>query len=243
MILCGYYTDKKHVSKYLKNPDKALVAQAHGVVNYGACLLWSTYVYDRLGKRFLGALVAEKSHGIEGFNSTLRTLGLEGKFAEYFGDWMVSLYLNDPRIDDGKYCLRSIDLPTAPTTETITSYPVNINGSVNGFGIDYIKFDLSTTNIGELGITLRGGGPQLLVKIIKINKERPALTEIADIQSKEVALKIDNTGNLYQEVVLAVTVPQVTDEPVRYRLTALGVPLRMSWELPFRQEVDAANTQ
>ncbi|MFQ5863379.1 MAG: hypothetical protein ACE5IC_09710 [Candidatus Brocadiales bacterium] len=224
MILCGYYTDKKHVTKYLKNPDKALVTKTHGGVSYGACLLWGTYLYDRLGKGFLGAWVTEKSHGIKGFNATLRTLGQRGKFVDYFGDWMAAVYLNDPGISGGRYYLRSISLPNIPSVETITSYPISMDRSVNGFGIDYLKFDLCTLGIGELKITLSGKGQQLLVKVIKMNKERPMLTKVEDVQSEMVALKIDNTKNLYHEVVLAVTVPEITDEPVKYHLTALGVP-------------------
>ncbi|MFQ5957718.1 MAG: hypothetical protein ACE5KK_08095, partial [Candidatus Brocadiales bacterium] len=175
--------------------------------------------------RFLGTWVTEKSHGIEGFNAALRALGQSGKFVDYFGDWMAALYLNDQRISDGRYYIRSVGLPTIPSAETIASYPIDVDRSVNGFGIDYLRFDLSDTDIGELRITLSGKGPQLLVKAIKINKWVPTLTEVEDIKSKVVTLKIDNTKNLYHEVVLAITVPNVTEEPVKYRLTASGVPL------------------
>lgn len=225
MILCGYYTDKKHVVRYLENPDRALVTKVHGGVSYGACLLWGTYVYDRLGKEFLGTWVSEKSSGIDGFNAALKSLGREGSFLDYFGDWMVTLYLNDPEIKGGRYHLRSIDLPISPGAETISSYPTSMSRSVNGFGIDYLRFDLQASAIGELGIALSGKDHPLMVRVMKINREGAGPVEMESAHSEEIALKIDNTENLYREVVLAVTVPEVSDKPVKYRLTAMGVPL------------------
>ncbi|MFN3468012.1 MAG: hypothetical protein ACK4WF_09985, partial [Candidatus Brocadiales bacterium] len=53
MIICGYYTDERHVETFLKHTDRALVTTVHGATSYGACLLWATYVYDRLGPEFL----------------------------------------------------------------------------------------------------------------------------------------------------------------------------------------------
>lgn len=224
-ILCGYYIDEKQVVNYLKNPDKALVTKAHGGVSYGACILWGTYLYDRLGKEFLRAWVMEKSHGIDGFNAALRTLARKGGFIDYFSDWMAALYLNDPRIGGGCHHLHSIELPTAPSAETITSYPINIERTVNGFGIDYLRFNLHTPNIRELGLTLSSDDSELLVKVIKISKKNPLLTKTEDVQSKVATLTIDNRKSLYNEVVLAVTVPKITDEPVKYRITAYGMPL------------------
>lgn len=225
MILCGYYTDKHHVVKYLKNTARPLVTTTHGGVDYGACLLWGTYLYDRLGQNFLAAWVKEKSQGIKGFQAALGATGHKGNFSDYFGDWMVALYLNDPRPSNGRYAFRSITLPSGPSFEDFSSYPVRQDKGVKGYGIDYLRFNLRMLGTGKLQITLSGDSPNLSTKVMKINKENPSLTKIQELRGKRFDLVIDNTKKQYQEVVLAVTALEVTETPVKYHLTVSALPV------------------
>lgn len=223
MILCGYYTDKRHVARYLKNTDRPLVTTAHGGTDYGACLLWGTYLYERLGLGFLGAWVKDTAKGIQGFHSSLKALGQGGRFNDYFGDWMAALFLNDPRVYDGLYRFRSVTLPSPPSYQSFSSYPLKKEDSVKGYGIDYLKFNLRMLHTDRLRVTLRADSPEFFVKVMKINKEDPSLTEIQGIHSAKIDLEIDNRRKLYQEVVLGITVLDVTDAPIKYHFTASEV--------------------
>jgi hypothetical protein len=251
MILCGYYTDKKHVETFLKHPDRPLVTTVHGMTSYGACLLWATYIYDRLGKEFLGRWIMEPSEGIKGFEDALKHMAVGATqrvaptFNTLFADWMVALYLNNPEVQNGVYAYKSLALPFSPFCEDVTSYPVEKEAEVNGYGIDYVRFSLPES-VGGLRIKVKGDSPNLLVKVIELNKGEPSLTKISGGVSpegidllvgtplisqgpgrSEVEANPDSKGkssetNLLEarEVVLAITVLEVAEKPVRYRLTA-----------------------
>ena len=80
MILCGYYTDKKHVAEYLNNTSIPLVSKGHPI-SYGACLLWGVYIFERYGKTLLKELVLEKENGIEGFQNVLNNMNIKDNFS------------------------------------------------------------------------------------------------------------------------------------------------------------------
>jgi len=226
MILCGYYTDKRHVETFLKHTDRPLVAPGHGATSYGACLLWATYVYDRLGPEFIGWWVREPGQGIKGFDDAIKhtAAGAGVKpaptFNSLFADWMVALYINDPGVQNGLYAYKSLSLPFGPFCEDVTSYPSEREAEVSGYGIDYIRFSLPAA--GRLGIIAEGDSPGLLIEVIETNKEDPSLTRVSEHQGKEANILVDNHGSLHgeKEVVVAVTVLEATEKPARYYLKA-----------------------
>ncbi|HHT9140963.1 MAG TPA: hypothetical protein ACFYEI_09155 [Candidatus Tripitaka californicus] len=226
MILCGYYTDKRHVETFLKHTDRPLVAPGHGATSYGACLLWATYIYDRLGLEFIGRWVREPGQGIKGFEDALKHTAVGAGFKpaptfnSLFADWMVALYINDPGVQNGLYAYKSLSLPFGPFCEDVTSYPSEREGEVSGYGIDYIRFSFPAS--GGLSITAKGDSPGFLIEVIEPNKENPSLTRVSEHQGKEANILVDNHGSLHgeKEVVVAVTVLEATEKPVRYYLKA-----------------------
>ncbi|MBI5125866.1 MAG: hypothetical protein HZA70_06495, partial [Planctomycetes bacterium] len=225
MILCGYYTDKRHVETFLKHTDSPLVAPGHGATSYGACLLWATYVYDRLGPEFIGRWVREPGQGIKGFDDALKHMAVGAgvkpapTFNSLFADWIVALYINDPGVQNGLYAYKSLSLPFGPFCEDVTSYPSEREAEVSGYGIDYIRFSLPA---GGLRITVKGDSPGLLIEVIEPHKENPSLTRVSEYQGKEANILVDNHGSTHgeKEVVVAVTVLEATEKPVRYYLKA-----------------------
>lgn len=225
MILCGYYTDKRHVETFLKHTDSPLVAPGHGATSYGACLLWATYIYDRLGPEFIGRWVREPGQGIKGFDDAIKHTAVEAglkpvpTFDSLFADWMVALYINDPGVQNGLYAYKSLSLPFGPFCEDIISYPSEREAEVSGYGIDYIRFSLPA---GGLSITVKGDSPGLLVEVIEPNRENPFLARVSEHQGKEANILVDNNGSIHgeKEVVVAVTVLEATEKPVRYYLKA-----------------------
>ncbi len=253
MILCGYYTDKRHVETFLKHPDRSLVTTKHGTTSYGACLLWATYIYDRLGPEFLGRWIQEPGRGIKGFEDALKhmVVGAGFKPAPTFNslfDWMVALYLNDPKVQDGLYAYKSLSLPFGPYYEHVTSYPAEREAEVNGYGVDYIVFSLpesgggNTGKAGRLAVTVKGESPNLLVKVIEPNKKDPSLTKISEFLGKEAHILLGYDGRISgqestqadflvqedlgvstaraREVILAITALEAAEAPVKYHFTA-----------------------
>ena len=112
------------------------------MADYGACLLWGTYIYERLGIEFLGNLVREKASGIKGFQDTLNSMHIEDNFSTVFGDWLVANYVSSNPVKDRKFRYRSISLPTTPTIKHFFSLPVRETGKVSGYAVDYLKFSI-----------------------------------------------------------------------------------------------------
>jgi hypothetical protein len=227
MILCGYYTDQKHVIGYLNNTDSPLVSKGHHKVDYGACLLWGTYIYERLGVEFLGNLVREKASGIKGFQNTLNSMHIENNFSNVFGDWLVANYVSSNPGEDRKFRYRSISLPTTPTIKHFFSLPVRETGTVSGYAVDYLKFSIERTRNKKLRISFESECPDdFLIKVIRLYHDGMSNPVLEDVKlSKTIeAFDVSDVGMDCREIVLVVSVLKPTKEPVAYRFSASLIP-------------------
>lgn len=226
MILCGYYTDQKHVIKYLNNTDSPLISGRH-MVDYGACLLWGTYIYERLGIEFLGNLVREKASGIKGFQNTLNSMHIEDNFSTVFGDWLVANYISSSSVKDTKFRYRSISLPTTPTIKHFFSLPVTETGTVSGYAVDYLKFSIERAKNKKLRISFVSEYPEdFLIKVIRLNNDDLSNPIVEDVKlSKQIeTFDVSNVGTDCREIVLVVSVLNPTKEPVVYNFSASLIP-------------------
>ena len=226
MILCGYYTDKKKVIRYLNNTDSPLISKHH-MVDYGACLLWGTYFYERLGIEFLGNLIREKESGIKGFQNTLNSMHIEDNFSTVFGDWLVANYVSSNPVKDTKLRYRSISLPTTPTIKHFFSLPVSETGKVSGYAVDYLKFSIERAKNKKLRIRFESECPDdFLIKVVKINNDdlpNPGVEDV--ILSKQIeTFDVSNVGMDCREIVLVVSVLKPTKKPVPYGFSASLIP-------------------
>ncbi len=226
MILCGYYTDKKQVVRYLNNTDSPLISKGH-MSNYGACLLWGTYIYERFGRTFLKNLMLEKSDGIEGFKRVLTNMNIKDNFSNIFGDWLIVNYLNTDLFTNKNYKYKSITLPTFPTIKHFFSLPVHDTGKISGYAVNYLKFSIKRVKSKKLRITFKSDLlNDFLIKIIKIDNDDLANSKVEDVALSEPIEIFDVTdiGKSYREIVLVVSVLKETKEPVSYSLSASLLP-------------------
>jgi len=227
MILCGYYTDKKHVIRYLNNTDRPLVSKGHHKVSYGACLLWGTYIYESLGIKFLGNLVREEENGIKGFQNTLKSMNIEDDFSTVFGDWLVANYVCSNPVNDEKFKYKTILLPITPTIKHFFSLPVYETGKVNGYAADYLKFSIERAKDKKLRITFKSDIPaDFLVKIIRIYNDNLSNPEAEDVVLNEPieTFDVSDVGVDCREIVLVVSVLKPTKNPVDYSFSASLIP-------------------
>ncbi|OHB88445.1 MAG: hypothetical protein A3D13_06425 [Planctomycetes bacterium RIFCSPHIGHO2_02_FULL_40_12] len=226
MILCGYYTDQKHVIKYLNNTDSSLISKRH-TVDYGACLLWGVYIYERLGIDFLGNLVREKENDINGFQKVLNNMNIEYDFSGIFGDWLVTNYVDDNPVNDGRFRYKSISLPVTPTIKHFFSLPVHETGKVNGYAADYLKFSIERAKDKKLRITFKSDcSNDFLIKIIRIYNDDLSNPKVEDVVLNEPVETFDvsDVGVHCREIVLVVSVLKETKEPVPYSFSATLIP-------------------
>ena len=227
MILCGYYTDKKHVIRYLNNTDRPLVSKGHHKVSYGACLLWGTYIYESLGIKFLGNLVREEENGIKGFQNTLKSMNIEDDFSTVFGDWLVANYVCSNPVNDERFKYKSIQLPITLTIKHFFSLPVYENGKVNGYAADYLKFSIKRVKDKKLRIVFKSDIPaDFLVKIIRIYNDNLSNPEVEEVVLNEQieTFDVSDVGVDCREIVLVVSVLKPTKNPVDYSFSASLIP-------------------
>lgn len=118
--------------------------------HYGASFLYVAYMLDRFGDDFTKAVVASQLNGFTSIDEILTrdqvTDPATGKLItadDFFVDWTIANYFNDPSIGDGRYAYHIYSsAPTARTTETVTQCAnVDLNRTVKQYGVDYIELD------------------------------------------------------------------------------------------------------
>lgn len=122
--------------------------------NYGAALLFTTYLYERFGLEAVQQLSADSSaRGLASFDAVLREMGAIGVDA-FFADWVLANFLVNPRAGDGRYgypSLPGLNASALPLMQTAT-YPFVWNGLANQYSADY--FVLSDVR-GREALTLQ----------------------------------------------------------------------------------------
>jgi immune inhibitor A len=138
-------------SVFIGDPDLQLntwPASNDTFPHYGAAFLFSAYFLDRFGEDAVKAVVSQPQNGLEGIDAVLKERnaldGLSGKPLtgdDVFADWVVTSYLNDPKIGDGRYAYqRYQSAPKAGNTEEIDRCSSDwLARDVKQYGADYIK--------------------------------------------------------------------------------------------------------
>lgn len=137
--------------------------------HYGSSFLFVSYFLDRFGEDATKALVADSANGMAGFENALSKESglseLNGKLSDqFFADWTVANYLNNPAVDDGKYAYQSYDMVPGFTETDVYSNcsDTSLSTDVSQFGTDYIAFEcvgpftLSFQGQAEVGVLSQG---------------------------------------------------------------------------------------
>jgi immune inhibitor A len=141
---------------YVQDPDMQLTdwpdATGDSRPHYGASFLFLTYFLDRFGEEATKALVSEPSNGMVSIDQVLAArnavdpeTGNPITADDVFADWVDASYLQNGKIDDGRYTYHNY--PKAPkpsSTERVFSCPTNTESrDVHQYGVDYIRITCS----------------------------------------------------------------------------------------------------
>lgn len=166
MFLNGYDIGG-HDFVYALDPDIQLndwpTDQGDTTPHYGASFLFVTYFLDRFGEDITKALVSHPDNDMISIDRVMSEQGITDPLTghaigadDIFADWVVATYLQNPRIDDGRYTYHNY--PNAPqpfeteTFETCGSAPQR--RTVSQYGVDYIRINCRDS------VTLRFKGSQ-----------------------------------------------------------------------------------
>ncbi len=121
--------------------------------NYGASFLYAAYFLDRFGDEATQALVAHQDNGMDSVDLIMQELNitdpLTGELVtadDIFADWVITNYLQDKSVGDGRYDYYSYNgAPSFDATETISNCSTGSweNRSVYQYAVDYIALECS----------------------------------------------------------------------------------------------------
>jgi hypothetical protein len=150
---------------YVMNPDLQLTAWADNSSpdfssHYGQSFLFLAYFLDRFGEEVTKALTSNPVNDIESVDDTLVALNITDPETgepitadDVFMDWAATMHLMDGSVGDGRYQYKNYpDAPQISETETVSTCPNSINGTVNQYGMDYYTIDCS----GEYTLNFTG---------------------------------------------------------------------------------------
>ncbi len=118
--------------------------------HYGAGFLYLTYFLDRFGEDATKALVKDPENGLDSVDGVLKQInatdpqtGQPIAADDLFMDWVVTNYLLDGNIGDGRYTYHNYaSAPQTYATESVPACPTESMGrTVNQYGVDYIRID------------------------------------------------------------------------------------------------------
>lgn len=139
---------------YISQPDLQLndwpdETREDTTPHYGESFLFVTYFLDRFGEAATKALVANQENDMNSVDITLRQIDatdpLTGQTItadSFFLDWVITNFLMDRRVGDGRYTYTSYrGAPRAEPTESFASCPfATTTRDVHQYAVDYIRF-------------------------------------------------------------------------------------------------------
>ncbi len=153
VLLNGYDTGGFD-TLYISNPDLQLNDwpndQDATSPHYGAGFLFMTYFLDRFGEEATQLLVKDPANGLDSVDDVLQEIQavdpLTGKpinADDFVMDWMLTNFLLDPSIADGRYVYTNYPgARRASATETFYTCPQEpVSRTVNQYGADYIAIE------------------------------------------------------------------------------------------------------
>ena len=117
--------------------------------HYGANFLFVTYFLDRFGEQATKTLVHDQQNSLESVDNVLGQLNISDPLSgqpiradDFFLDWTIANYLQDPSVSDGRYTYHNYpDAPSTTDTEGVSTCPSSRAArQVNQYGVDYLRF-------------------------------------------------------------------------------------------------------
>lgn len=127
------------IDAYVMETDVPLRSWEGTAEQRGGAFLLMAYFRERMGEEGIHALVREPRNGVRGFDAALGELGEDLTFAQLFGDWLASIYLESAaRTSDVTYGFSELDLAPPKPAAVYHMYPVTTESSLQQFGAHFI---------------------------------------------------------------------------------------------------------
>lgn len=157
-LLMGHgvnYVQYEKISDFLATPDNSLTVwydqwATMNLADYGAALLFVTYIADHFGLNVIHDLIDTKERGIRAVNSALHNNGYsDWDFNKVFKNWRIANLVHSDEVGDGWYNYQSIDL-SSPSIGDLRIYQYShksmpwTDSAAEGFGNTISRSGLDT---------------------------------------------------------------------------------------------------
>ncbi len=160
MTVNGFFTDIDWLDDFLADPDQNWGPgdPELGGFNYGAALLWGTFLWERGGPELMAAITSEPSDDWAGLDAALASVGDDKTAWELYQDLMVAIYLDDP---DLGYGFAFFDVEDVAREGDIAGVTMT-SGGLLPYGMDFWRF----TGEGTYAITVSGDAPVTALAVV-----------------------------------------------------------------------------
>lgn len=157
MTVNGFFTDTDWLAGFLADPDKNWGPgnPPLGGFDYGAALLWGTFLWERGGAPLMTAITAEPTDDWAGLDAALDAVGDDRDAWDLYLDLLVAIYLDDPELG---YGFTSFDVGPVAVEGELMSGSTEM-GTLSPYGIDYYRI----ADEGELTVDLVDTGAEPVV--------------------------------------------------------------------------------
>ncbi len=136
---------------FARNPDTqlntwAVDPQASGA-HYAGSYLFFAYTAGRFGPDFTRAVIRAPREGVNGIQAVLdeRLNGM--KFDDLFADWAVSNYVNDPKVENGRFANAHEKTFHIQNEPSLSQYPISRTMTIHEYGSNYFSLQPSSSKV------------------------------------------------------------------------------------------------
>ncbi|HET6583885.1 MAG TPA: hypothetical protein VFG69_10560 [Nannocystaceae bacterium] len=134
MTANGFFTDDEWLDEFRLDPDVAWGPSGvdFGTFDYGAGLLWGTFLWEKGGPELMAAITAEPANGWEGLDAALASVAIDDDAWSLFLEMGVAMVLDRP---DLGYGFTAFDVGEV-AREGDVGLGEMVGGNVSPYGID-----------------------------------------------------------------------------------------------------------
>jgi hypothetical protein len=159
------------VSRFLSEPQTQLNTWNDPTIpHYGAAYLFIAYLYERFGEEAIRALSLEQENGLRSVDTILKDYSAI-RIDEFFADWVLANYLQNPELAEGQYGYTSFEMANVPTNTPVQQYPYRQEVTSNQYATNYYRLN-NLQDAESLRIQIQMSATADLLPTIAISGEK-----------------------------------------------------------------------
>ena len=181
-------------SAFAENPDLQLNTwpdSDESYAHYGNAYLFMRYFLNRFGEEATQALVANDKNGMEAVDDVLQSMGAGMTAEEFFADWVIANWLDDPKFADGRWDYPDYRLPKMSPTAEFDDLPITYSDTVHQYAADYYTIPVDGDTIT---ITFQGDPQTRLAATNAHSGQWAWWSNRVDESDTRLTLPLDLTG-------------------------------------------------